>query len=1179
MRISELQLNGFKSFAQKTTFKFLSGEITGIVGPNGSGKSNIVDALRWVLGEQRTATLRSDKMENVIFNGGAKKKAQGMAEVSLKIENDKGVLPSDYRELVVTRRLFRSGESQYMLNGTKCRLKDINSLFMDTGIGPDAYSVIELKMIESILSQNRDERRQLFEEAAGVTKYKRSRLSALRKLDGTRDDLTRLNDIIVEVEKNVRGLSRQVSRVKRFKELQSQFQNLDIRRAQWQFFRLLEGIKPLKEDLGNLQKSNTATSTQFSLDEELLSKYQIDVINFEEKLKSDRETLRKTEEKINELERLQIVEDERVLSNQRNVETYRQEVLEIQEKIKEITLRKDEAQTRLDEFEQEITSHQNSYNEAYGEIQKIEAAMVANQQKVAAKKETLKEVQKDINEISDKKNKLDIQLENFENQLSSGRETLEKIDLDKKSKSGALNEKKSHDDRLNINREALHKERTKLVAEKEKLEGLLEKSHLDLLDLRGKLKDSENQYQFFNDLTRNFTGFSEIVKNVMQEKEKFPGLIGPLAALIVVPDDLSIAFESAVGDWANILVVKDEKTEKDIKEFNSDSKNLFLLNLERLKNYSSFTFPRIAVPSGASGYLIDSIEIREEIRPLIERFFANVMVTDNIEDAVKLWKKFPDHSFYSKNGEVIFAGGVLQSGKRESAFLSGREHLLEKYKKAIKTLTSQNTKAESGLEKIKNDLNQNKTVLNTNTGESENLDRDILSNRSEIIAIETQLRETDNREERILKSIEELQEKINVHKKELKNLNPTIEKLFYKEEEIQTEVEGIQAELEEMQARYSTQSEKANEIRLQLVQTQSNLDQYKNLVKNSDNLKTEYLGTLHRRESDLSSLEKEIKQFGQNKIDREEILINLWQQRDSQSAGIRSDENGLEAIREKTRKTEDQLRQYRQAHELYMEKRQSLEMKIHDAEIRAAAIADSIREKYDVDISEKTPMGEMELEQVEMEMEQVSKRIEAIGEVNSLAIEEYEEENERLEFLLKQRADLLNAEAKLLDTIREINETATKQFLEVFEMIKSNFSRVFNQFFEDGDGTILLEENVDPLEANIEISVRPKGRKPQTISLMSSGEKSLTAISLLFSIYLVKPSPFCIMDEVDAPLDDVNVGRFNRAIARFNDDTQFIIVTHNKKTMEVLDSVYGITQEEPGVSKVVSVDFKKMGLN
>ena len=459
------------------------------------------------------------------------------------------------------------------------------------------------------------------------------------------------------------------------------------------------------------------------------------------------------------------------------------------------------------------------------------------------------------------------------------------------------------------------------------------------------------------------------------------------------------------------------------------------------------------------------------------------------------------------------------------------------------------------------------------------LDKDIIENRSTIVEIETQLQETTNRQDRVNSRIKDLEKEIKETEAENKKLTPTIEKLFFQEEEMVTEIKSFEKKMEEFQKQYSELSEKANETRLSLVQAQGNLDQFKNQVKNSDALKVEFLGTLHRREADISKLTKEVKQFSENKIERESVLIELWKERDQFSSDILSDEEKLEGIKEKTRKTDDQLRQYRQAHEIYLEKRQSLEMKIHDAEIRAAAIADQVRERFEVDIPESAPVGEMELEQVEIEIEQADKRLKAVGEVNALAMEEYEEENKRLQFLMKQRADLLNSEAKLLDTIREINETATRQFNTVFEQINENFSRVFKEFFQEGDGTLILEEDVDPLEANIEISVRPKGRKPQTIALMSSGEKSLTAISLLFSIYLVKPSPFCILDEVDAPLDDVNIGRFSRAIKRFSDDTKFIIVTHNKRTMEVLDSIYGITQEEAGVSKIVSVDFKQMDLN
>ena len=1179
MRITEIELHGFKSFAQKIKLKFDSGHITGIIGPNGSGKSNIVDALRWVLGEQRAGILRSEKMENVIFNGGAKKKPLGMAEVSLKIENDKNVLPSDYHEIEITRRLFRSGESQYLINGTKCRLKDINDLFMDTGIGPDAYSVIELKMIESILSQNKEERRQLFEEAAGISKYKRSRKAAMRKLDSTREDLVRLNDIIVEVEKNVRNLSRQVAKVRRYKELQNQLRHLELSKSHWQFYHLIEGIRPIKEELEHLQNSNTATSAQLSLDEELLYKYQADVIKFEDSLKTKRESLRKIEEQINGLEKLQIVEDERRQSNERNKSAYSEEMNDIQKKVDELSSEKEKAQNQIEEFEQEITSYQNLYDDSYTEIQKIEQEINKVQENINSRSGELKKIQQDINELSEQKSKFDFQLENLNDQLSALSESVLNISTEEKGKNDLLVAKREHNDQLIVQQHDLSKNKNKAVANRNKIQTDIEKVKDKLLEIRSKLKNNENQHRFFKDLATNFTGFSDAVKKVMQAKDKFPGLLGPLPGLLIVPEEWEIAVEAALGEWTNILVVEDSKTEHEITEFVGESRKVFVLNLERLEHYSKFSFPRLAVPKKVKGYLVDVVEIDKRILPFMERLMANVMLCDEFSDAEQMWKKFSDHTFFTKNGGVVYTEGVVQSGKRESAYLTGREHLMEKYeaeiRKGTKLLVSEENKLQQFIDSQERAINE----INTIEGKISELDKDILENRSTIVEIETQLQETTNRQDRINVRIKDLENEIEETQNEIKKRNPTIEKLFFQEEEMVTEINSFESDLEKFQEQYNSLSEKSNETRFSLVKAQSNLDQFINKVKNSDALKVEYLGTLHRRDADISQLAKEINQFGENKIEREEVLITLWQERDKNAGEIRSDEETLINIKEKTRKTDDQLRQYRQAHEIYLEKRQSLEMKVHDAEIRAASIADQVRERYEMEISENAPKGEMELEQVELEIEQANKKLNFVGEVNALALEEYDEENERLQFLMKHRADLLNSEAKLLDAIREINETATKQFNTIFEQININFSRVFKEFFEEGDGALLLEEDVDPLEANIEISVRPKGRKPQTIALMSSGEKSLTAISLLFSIYLVKPSPFCILDEVDAPLDDVNIGRFSRAIKRFSDDTQFIIVTHNKRTMEVLDSIYGITQEEAGVSKIVSVDFKQMELN
>ncbi len=1180
MRLAELKLIGFKSFARKTVFKFNEGEITGIVGPNGSGKSNIVDALRWVLGEQRAGLLRSDKMENVIFNGGAKQKPLGLAEVSLTIENDKNVLPMDYKEVVITRRLYRSGESQYFINGSKCRLKDIIDLFMDTGIGPDAYSVIELKMVESILSQNRQERRQLFEEASGITRYKKSRQSALRKLDSTREDLIRLNDIIVEIEKKVRSLSRQVSKARRYKEIKEQLKKLEINRAHWRYFMLLDSVKPLKEELENLKKSNSSNSTQLSLDEELLTNYQREVLKAEEKLKAERENLRQIENRIETLEREQLIENERRESNLRNLEIYRKEIEEIKTKVNDLKGEKANWQKRISEYEEEVLSFQNQYDDSFTQINELTEKINHQKELLAEKKGKLEALQKEINSLTEEKNKYQFRIDRLEADYSELKKQISHFSSDIDENRNELESKKKGSGQLLSEKEKLLVRRSRLNEDISKLNKAIDELKDEILGIRSRIRDRENQHQFFTDLAKNFTGFSDSVKKVMQSGKKIPGVIGPLANLFYPENDWEVALESALSELANVLVVESDAVEEQVLNFIGATQNTFLFSLERMRKYKETpSAPKPVFPSGKAWFLTETIKTDERIAPLARRIFNNFVLCDNLDTAKDLWSQFQDYVFITRKGEMVYSGGIVKAGSGESSHLTGREHLLKKLGKSIEKEKKELAERERKLSEINTDLQNKKSEIEDNENKISALESDILKIHSSIVEIETRLVEKKNLSENAGKRLSSIEEEQKRLADEMKEVNPNLEKLLYKEDDMINEIAGIESEIALLQEQYEKLSKVANEARLNLVQKQGALEQLQNQLKNSDTMNMEFLGTLHRREADLVRLEKENTSFEQNKIEREEKLIALWKKRDEESEAIRKEEELLESVREKARKTEDQLRQFRQAYELYLEKKQSLELKIHDAEIRAGNIAEQIREKYETELSEEPPAGEMALEQTELELEQLNGRLERLGEVNPLAVEEYEEENERLQFLLGQRSDLLDAEKKLLDTIKTINRTAKEQFSVVFEQIKENFSRVFKEFFENGEGTLLLEENVDPLEANVEISVRPKGRKPQTIALMSSGEKTLTAISLLFSIYLVKPSPFCILDEVDAPLDDVNIGRFTKAIRRFSDDTQFIIVTHNKKTMNVLDSVYGITQEEAGVSKVVSVDFKKMSLN
>jgi chromosome segregation protein len=1174
MRISELKLHGFKSFAGKTVFTFNDGEITGVVGPNGSGKSNIVDALRWVLGEQRTGVLRSDKMDNVIFNGGSKRKPLGMAEVSLTIDNDESVLPADYSEVVITRRLYRSGESQYLLNNTPCRLKDINELFMDTGIGPDAYSVIELKMVESILSQNKVERRALFEEASGVTKYKKRRDSAMRKLDSTRDDLTRVNDIISEVEKNVRVLSRQVSKARRHRELTEEFRRLDIQKSQFQRYNILQKLSPLQEEFSQLQNTGNITSSQMSLDEKLAEEYTQEITTLENELKDSQNVLNQLNLRISEKEKNQVIEDERKRANTERIEANQNELITLAEKQADLSVDKTTLQQQVGQLNANVEDLQYNYENSYRdleaterEIARLESELNQQQGHLAVLRKTIEESVMQEKNLAARQNALH---QNRQQAELREQQLLQEITGHKQTTAALLKSDTEADNAysdIENTRVDLHNKesrtRESIAAKKD-----------ELLELKSNAINLRKEIDFYTGLINRFTGFSEAVRKTMAEAETIPGLLGPLADLVELPAQWQRAFESVFASWLNVLVVQSKADAIAIRNKIGSEENLFVFSLD-----SNDTLQKVSHSQDDVNDLSGLVKCDEALVPLLKVLTRNVVFVENAAQAEARWQQNSANTYVTADGEIFYASGIVKTGQTTSSPVTGRKQMIDKLRAAeaanathLSAQLEELRLLEEGLEQIQTSIRENRQALEKAKDNKQQL-------RLQLLSEQTKTEEKEKQVQALHQSYAAMDKEIREIAIQMQSLNPDLEKYHYSEKQFQEAIAAYSTDLEQRKATFKTQTDASNNARLMLVEEKARLAQITAQVKQIDQRNAEFIAARHRMETDIEKFQKENQRFDRDKLDRDQLLIGEWRQRDELSRDISTKETRIESLKENARKMEHQLKQYRQAHETYLEKREKLALKIQDYELRAVNIAENIRQKYHVELSDRAPDVEIDPVILEKDKEAIEAKLNSIGEVNPLALEEHEEENKRLQFLLQQRGDILDAESQLLDTIKTINHTARKQFEEIFNQIRENFSTVFGQFFEDGDGTIELEDSGDPLESNILISVRPKGRKPQTIHLMSSGEKTLTAISLLFAIYLVKPSPFCILDEVDAPLDDVNIGRFTRAIKKFSDNTQFILVTHNKSTMGVLDAIYGITQEEAGVSKVVSVDFRQKNLN
>lgn len=1172
MYLSRLEILGFKSFAQKTKLNFNDG-LTCIIGPNGSGKSNIVDAIRWVLGEQRTTSLRSDKMENVIFNGTKMRKPMGMSEVSMTIENNKKIIDSAYDEIVISRRLYRSGESQYLINKTPVRLKDVLDLFMDTGMGANSYSVIELKMVESIISDNKHERRLLFEEAAGVVKYKTRRKSALRKLEYTQQDLARINDIVIEVEKTVNALGRQVSKARRYLSLTDDLKKAEIDLATFRYHQLKNRIAPLEKELSAISKEKEESSHQITLEEAILEDYNRQMVEFEQKMQSINQNLYDKDNAVRQLNQEDAIAQAKIEDMKNNRERYAGEIDDFAKKITLLQNDKDSYAEELQQLQHNYESLQEQFNAITRE--RNEKSALINSEKA--------EIDRLNNEFRQQLQKLSEQKEGLkqkEYRINFENEQIAKI-------KNINNEQSSETERLKsqINEQEINK--TQSEAALGKLETDLEKLKRESSLHQENINDKQQQYNnmlselerirsrenFYSNIIANYEGHSKSTQFIMGRTDKIPGVYGPLSELINASEKEAYLVESILKDSINYVVVDVISTAQSLIQMVKceNQGRITCIPLDRVK---SIARPNLNKSANLT-YLLDKIPSDQKFEHLLYILLGDVVVVDSLETAIQISVENSGLRFITENGEMVnfnreISGGTIE--KKDTAIIGRKNKLAE--------LSGQKEKLERDIESVKTELDNLKKHMQKNAeylkSGREKLDaeqRQFYQIDNELKQLHYQLSTKEKQFEAADIQIGQLKENIDQLQNEIKNTTQNLSSQQEMLNNLEKETIRRTNEFDVKNEKFQILLDEYQDIQLKLSNAGNQLSNRQNDIKRiSDNV-IELDNNIKNRQQEIENIKNALIQFDkdieQRKINREA----LWAERDELDKEKQKQETELQSLKEKRHELEVQIKEFRRKHDSSLEKSKKLEIEISEYKYQSEAIRTQTSKDYTCDVDALIPNENLDENETEESIDSLQSRIKNLGPVNPLAVSEHEKESERLEFLVTQKDDLEKAEKSLLETIDKINKTARQQFEDTFAEIKQNFEKVFNSFFPNGRGTINIDTNDDPLEADIDIEVTTKGRSLQTLTLLSGGEKTLTAISLLFSIYLVKPSPFCILDEVDAPLDDINIGRFTEALKGFSNNTQFLVVTHNKRTMEAAQTMYGVTMEEEGVSKLVSVQF------
>jgi chromosome segregation protein len=1175
MYLSKLEIFGFKSFANRVELAFDNG-ISAIVGPNGCGKTNIVDAIRWVLGEQRYSALRSEKMEDVIFNGTKTRKALGVAEASLVIENTKGILPSEYTQVTVGRRVYRSGESEYLLNKVPCRLKDILDLFMDTGMGADAYSVIELKMIEVILSDRTDERRRLFEEAAGVTKYKHRRKAAYRKLESVQGDLVRVNDIISEVQKAVNALERQAKKAEQHRDIHSRLQVLEVDLLEREYAQVLERSAPLEQRLKSLREDSSKIDVDLEQEESRLENLRSQLRESENSLAEGQREANQQREAIYRIEEQNAVAAEQVKALRSNVERFGREEDELRLEISRLEQERISLESRMSQLREgeasalaELTAGQAALAEfENGLASRKQAHQKLNDQTIALVEE-IAERQSEEDRRKGRIEDLDARIERARAESESYGQEIGKLDE-------RIAEMTAQDRQLRRQFSEAEVRTYEAEGRRKELADKAERAKDRAAAIRNEIAQGSSRVDFLKGLIESHEGIPEGVRYLAETDRWKPSRNLTVADVIHAEEEHRAALEAALGEFAGLIVVENaEEADRGIALLTQEQRGkATFVSLDRIPRIVS----RVRLPKvpGIIGWAADFARYDRQYAPLFKYILDRILIVENAGVAAAVSARLAGVRCVTLAGEFRAAAGIMRGGSRraDEGGLIGKRQQIEDLQKKLKELQDALSKAEQeGRERL---TEHDAIDLKALTDAVKGIEKEMHGVEMRIAQIAF---EKKRAEEIIAKNEEEakalLDETDNLQR-QIAGDAPALEALRSRKADIERSVEMAMTELESLAREGSERSRLVSDLSVAAVTARGELQNAQNETKRRDDAADAAGADIEKRRLDALAAGQEIERVEASVIENARTLEHLRVVLTEIEERNRKSAENADRLREETHAIELTLKDRRRSHDDSLHTVHEHDLKLADLNARADHLRTRAREEFDLTLSQKSYPDEefVDFAALREEIQMLREKIKSLGNINFAAFEEYTTEKTRLDFLVTQRNDLLEAEKTLLATIEEINTTAQKKFLDTFALIRSNFIETFKSLFDPGDECDLkLEEGVDPLEAQVEIVAKPRGKRPTSIDLLSGGEKTLTATALLFAIYLVKPSPFCILDEVDAPLDDANIDRFTRILRKFSDNTQFIVVTHNKRTMEAAGALYGVTMEEEGVSKLVTVRF------
>lgn len=1179
MYLKSIEVHGFKSFANKIVLEFNDG-ITAIVGPNGSGKSNVSDAVRWVLGEQSAKQLRGSKMEDVIFSGTETRKPLGYAYVALTLNNSDHKLPIDFEDVTVSRRVYRSGESEYLINGTSCRLKDIQELFMDTGIGKEGYSLIGQGQIDKILSGKPEDRRELFDEAAGIVKFKRRKLTAEKNLEEERLNLSRVSDIITEIGRQLSPLEKQSETAKVFLKYKEELKGLEVSL----FLKEYDKIRSNKDEIINKLEIATedmeATKKEYENTKEEYKRLELKLEEFDNNLEADKasynELLLKNEKAEGEIKLL----NEQINSHLQNDEYYQDRIHQNEQ---EILVKKNEEQDYLaekEEIDNKITGLDDTLSEALVELDKI-------RENIANYSKEIEDSNNAIFEYLNNNSTIKSNMQRYETMLEQNnirRAQLNQKILKSKSEEELLEYEinKCRDNFKNVSDEIIRfsEESTNLDKTIKDSQNLLDNTAGRINELQRQYHMEKSKLESLINLTERYEGYGNSIKRVMEQKASKPGIVGVVADIIKTDKEYETAIETCLGQSIQNIVTEDEQTAKDLIAYLKKNKygRATFLPLTNISSSKSLHNHKVLSEHGIIGIASTLVEAEDKYSELIGYLLGRIVVVDNIDNATEIARKY-NYSLriVTLEGESLTPGGSISGGAYKNVSnLLGRRREIEALEAVINKLDKQTKALFAEMEKEK----ENNSLQIAKSNEIKGLlqERYLLQNTAKMNLDQAMSKKTEA--EAVYgdysKELVEIENQALELNKNIKTLNDSLSDNIAKNSEIEQKIEELNKLLAKEREIETSASDNASSLRMKL----SGYEQNNNFIM--ENVKR-----IKREIEKLFEEETLLKSDIQKAYD---IVQDKKQSIEKAEKDIKDTKENIALLNEKIQNQIKEREEVTKVHKNFFDKRDELSGRIHDLDkecIRLTSQKEKLIEQIDQQMnymweeysltytsaSEFPCDKEISLTNARKTIQDIKGKIKDLGDVNVNAIEDYKNLLERHEFLTTQREDLIKAEEALLKIIEELDNEMKLQFEQQFEAIKEQFDLVFKELFGGGKASLELTDSEDILEAGIRINAQPPGKKLQNMMQLSGGEKALTAISLLFAILNLKPSPFCLLDEIEAALDDSNVKRFADYLQKLSNNTQFIVITHRRNTMAAADILYGITMQEKGVSTLVSVSL------